>query len=256
MQSRRKFLGSAVAASAAAVLPTVFLPYAARAAGHGADSFATTNGKISVNPVDHASFVMQTPSLTIYNDPVGGAEKYADFPKADLILLTHHHGDHYKPDTLAGLIGEGTRMVVNKRVYEDENFTDAMRAVSTVMGNGDATMVGDINIEAIPAYNLTEDRLKYHPKGRDNGYVLMIDGFKVYIAGDTEDIPEMRALTGVDLAFVPMNLPYTMDEAAAASAVAEFKPTYVYPYHYRNSDVDVFAAAVGDASEVKRGPWY
>ena len=135
-------------------------------------------------------------------------------------------------------------------------LSDDLKAKATAIGNGETTTVGEIGIEAVPAYNTTEERLKYHPKGRDNGYVLTIDGKRIYIAGDTEDIPEMRALKDIYVAFVPMNLPYTMDTDQAASAVSEFKPVYAYPYHYKGSDPQAFAAKVSDGTEVVMGPWY
>ena len=130
-----------------------------------------------------------------------------------------------------------------------------------VMENGGSTTWNDLTIDAIPAYNMTEGRLDFHPEGRDNGYVLTLAGFRVYISGDTEDVPEMRALENIDLAFVCMNLPFTMDAEAAASAVRDFAPAFVYPYHYRGrdggtQDPEAFAEMVGDASEVRMGDWY
>jgi L-ascorbate metabolism protein UlaG (beta-lactamase superfamily) len=129
------------------------------------------------------------------------------------------------------------------------------------LANGEETDCNGLQISAIPAYNTTEERLQFHPKGRDNGYVLGFEGFTVYISGDTEDIPEMRALEGIDLAFVCMNLPFTMDVEAAASAVSEFKPTYVYPYHYRGRDNGTqdpaeFAKLLEGEIEAKMGEWY
>lgn len=252
MLNRRAFL----AASTATI---TFLPYAARAAAHAGDTFDTANGQISVFPVDHASFVMPTPAGVIYNDPVGDPANYASFPPADLVLITHEHGDHFNLDTLAAVVGENTRLITNPAVYE--KLPAEMQAKATMMANGDTGEAMGISIEAIPAHNLTEGRMNFHPVGRDNGYVLTIDGFRVYISGDTEDVPEMRALKDIDLAFVCMNLPFTMDSDAAASAVAEFNPTYVYPYHFRGKDggtqdPEAFAKAVGDAAEVKMGAWY
>ena len=129
-----------------------------------------------------------------------------------------------------------------------EKLPADLKAKATAIGNGENTTVGSVTIEAIPAYNTTEDRKKYHPQGRDNGYVLTIDGSRVYIAGDTEDIPEMRALKDIAIAFVPMNLPFTMDIDQASSAVAEFKPGVVYPYHYKGSDPQAFATKVTAAA--------
>lgn len=235
---------------------TMIMPFTARAQGEG-DTYETDNGEITIHPIEHASFVMTVPSMVIYADPVGGAAAYEGHPAPDLILITHEHGDHYDPDTLSALMGEETQMITNPAVFD--MLPEELKAKASAIANGENTTVGDIEIEAIPAYNTTEGRLQYHPEGRDNGYVLTIDGRRVYIAGDTEDIPEMRALEDIYVAFVPMNLPYTMDIDQASSAVAEFQPAYVYPYHYRDSDVEAFAEKVAAAeveTEVILGPWY
>ena len=254
--TRRKTLELGVAGLAGLGLTTV-MPYAALAEMKEGDSYATDGGKITIHPVSHASFVMTVPGMVIYNDPVGGAAAYEGHPAPDLILITHEHGDHYDADTLAALAGDNTKLVTNPAVYG--MLPEALKARATSIGNGESTTVGDVAIDAVPAYNTPEDRLKYHPEGRDNGYVLTVDGRRVYIAGDTEDIPEMRALTDIYIAFVPMNLPFTMDIDQASSAVAEFKPAYVYPYHYKGSDPEAFATKVGEAgvdTEVVQGPWY
>lgn len=254
-QTRRQF----IAASVAAVGTVTFLPYAARAASQDSDVFNTDGGDITVHPVAHASFVMETPVGTIYSDPVGDAADYADFPRPDLILVTHEHGDHYNADTLAALVGEDTQLITNPAVYG--MLPEALKAKAQQLANNEETRFRTLGIRAIPAYNTTEERKNFHPQGRDNGYVLSFEGFNVYISGDTEDIPEMRALEGINLAFVCMNLPFTMDVNAAASAVAEFKPEYVYPYHYRGRDDGTqdpaeFAKLVGEAVQVKLAPWY
>jgi len=253
--SRRNFLKTGVAFSGGVVM----LPFAVNGAAHAAHEFAVPGGTLSVHPVAHASVVLKTPKGVIYVDPVGGGEKYAELPAADLVLITHHHGDHFNADTLVAIVGENTVMMVNPEVME--KLSDDMKAKATSLGNGDAGEWNGIGVHAIPAYNTTAGREKFHPKGRDNGYVLNMDGFQIYLSGDTEDIPEMRALKDIDLAFVCMNLPFTMDVEAAASAVAEFKPTYVYPYHYRGKDGGTqdpaaFAKLIGDAVEVKLGDWY
>jgi len=254
-QTRRRFL----ATTATAFGMVTLLPYAARAASHSSDIFMTGGGDIKVHPVSHASFVMETSAGTIYCDPVGDVASYADFPRPDLILITHHHGDHYKPDTLTGLVGDNTQIIANPTVFD--KLPDNLKSKSSQIANGETTAYNGLNIDAIPAYNTTEGREKFHPKGRDNGYVLSLGNFRVYISGDTEDIPDMRALKNIDLAFVCMNLPFTMDVAAAASAVAEFKPKFVYPYHYRGRDGGTqdpadFAKLVSGLTEVKMGPWY
>jgi L-ascorbate metabolism protein UlaG (beta-lactamase superfamily) len=253
--TRRTTLGLGLA-GLAGLGATTIVPFRARAQVAG-DSYDTDGGKITISPVSHASFVMTVPGLVIYNDPVGGAGLYQAHPAPDLILITHEHGDHYDAETLSAIAGERTRLITNPAVFG--KLPEALKGKATAIGNGESTDAGSIGIEAIPAYNTTEDRLKYHPQGRDNGYLLAIDGRRVYIAGDTEDIPEMRALTSIDIAFVPMNLPFTMDVDQASSAVSEFAPRFVYPYHYKGSDPEDFAAKVAadnDAIKVVQGPWY
>lgn len=254
-QTRRTFL-----VSAAAVGTITLLPYGARAAEGTSDVFETAGGEIRVHPVSHASFVMETPLGTIHVDPVGGAEAYGDFPAPNLILVTHRHGDHYDAETLAALAANGAEIITCTDVLD--MMPEELKGMARAIGHAESIDWQGLTIEAIPAYNMTEGRLDFHPKARgDNGYVLSFDGFRVYISGDTEDVPEMRALENIDLAFVCMNLPFTMTGEAAASAVAEFKPTYVYPYHYRGRDGGTqdpkeFASLVGDAAEVRLVDWY
>ena len=252
--SRRHFLAASAAAGA-----VTLLPFTARAAAHSGDTFETDAGPITVHPVAHASFLMETPAGVIYVDPVGDAAQYSDFPKPDLILITHEHGDHYNAETLAALVGDGTPLITNPAVFD--MLPEDLKANASQLANGESTDFNGLPINAIPAYNITEERKNFHPEGRDNGYILGFEGFRVYISGDTEDIPEMRELSDISLAFVCMNLPFTMDSNAAASAVAEFKPTYAYPYHYRGKDGGTqdpaeFAKRVGTDVEVKMGSWY
>lgn len=238
-------------------LGTASRPLRALAQGKTGDRYEADNGEIIIYPVAHASFVMTVPGMVIYNDPVGGADAYKDFAAPDLVLITHEHGDHYDPETLAALVGDQTKLITNPGVYA--LLPDALKGRATAIANGETTEVGDLKIEAVPAYNMTEDRLKYHPKGRDNGYLIGVAGRRIYIAGDTEDIPEMRALTDIDVAFLPINLPFTMSTNQASDAVAAFKPTYVYPYHSKGSDVNAFAEAVkngASGTEVVVGDWY
>ncbi len=237
----------------------MILPFQLRADGDAADSFETPGGAITVHPVDHASIVFETPLGTIAVDPVGDIAAYEGLPKPDLILVTHEHGDHYNAEILAALAADGTRLITNPAVFD--MLPDGLKSRAEPMGNGETATWNGLTIDAIPAHNLTEGRERFHPVGRDNGYVLHFDGFRIYVSGDTEDVPEMRALENIDLAFVCMNLPFTMDLEAAASAVNAFAPTYVYPYHYRGRDGGTqdpmaFAALVADGTEVKFAPWY
>ncbi len=252
MISRRTTLTTLAAAAG-----TLVLPYRLHADGHGGDVFETAAGPVTIHPIAHASFVMETPAGVIYVDPVGEAADYAALPAPDLILVTHEHGDHYNADLLAVLMEGAPHLITNPAVAA--MVPEAM--APEALANGEATEWNGIAIDAVPAYNITEDRLNFHPQGRDNGYVVDLGGFRVYVSGDTEDTPEMRALEGIDLAFLCMNLPFTMDAAAAADAVRAFRPVAVYPYHYQGrddgtQDPQEFAELVGDASDVRMGPWY
>ncbi len=246
MPTRRQTMTTA----AAAALGGFALP--AWAAGSG-DSYPTAGGQLVIHPVNHASFVMETPTGVVYNDPVGDPALYADLPPAGLILVTHEHPDHFNVDTLTALAGDTAVLVTNPAVHD--KLPAALQARATALANGDKATALGLSIVAVPAYNTTPDRLKYHPKGRDNGYVLGVDGSRVYIAGDTEDTPEMRAQSDIDIAFVPMNLPYTMTVEQAADAVNAFRPKVVYPYHYKGQDPKAFAALV-NGPKVVFGPWY
>ena len=220
------------------------------------DHIATDNGDLIVQPITHATFAMSWNSTTIYVDPVGGADPFQDLPSPDLILITDIHGDHLDADTLEAVAVADTVIVAPQAVVEQ--LPEALTAQARTLDNGSELSVLDLTVEAIPMYNLTEDRLEYHSKGRGNGYVVTLGGKRVYISGDTEDIPEMRALENIDVAFVCFNLPFTMTEEQAASAVREFAPGIVYPYHYRGSDAEEFATLVSenDGIEVRIGAWY
>jgi len=206
----------------------------------------------TLTPISHASFVLQAADKTVYVDPVGEASAYAGLAPPDLILITHIHKDHLAPELVASLRTDNTEVVGPPTVIEQ-------LGCGTVLKNGETLSAAGLTIEAIPAYNTTPERLAFHPQGRDNGYVLSRDGQRLYISGDTEDIPEMRALKDIDIALVCMNLPYTMTIEQAASAVNEFKPKVVIPYHYRGkpemSDIDAFAKMVKN-SEVRKLKWY
>ena len=219
------------------------------------DRIRTSQGELLIHPINHASFVMVWQGKTLYVDPVGGAQVYQGLPEPDLILLTHEHQDHLNAETLSALGGDAP-IVTPESVRA--KLPEALAKRAQVMKNGDSKTVASIPLRAIPAYNTTPERLKYHPKGRDNGYVLTLGDTRVYIAGDTEDTPEMRALRDIDGAVVPMTLPFTMTIEQAADAVRAFKPDIVYPYHSRGSDIEAFARLVGKDSgvEVRLRDWY
>ena len=221
------------------------------------DAIATANGDLVIQPINHATFAMGWNGETIYVDPVGGAERFEGLPSPDLILITDVHGDHLDAPTLEAVANSDTIVVAPAAVVE--GLPEGLSAQVQTLANGAETSVLGLNVEAIPMYNLTEDRLGYHENGRGNGYVLTVGGRRIYISGDTEDIPEMRALENIDVAFVCFNLPFTMTEVQAASAVVEFAPAVVYPYHFGESDVDMFADLVAEAGgeiEVRQSAWY
>lgn len=220
-------------------------------------AFAMGEAKAVVHPVEHASFFLELPGLTIAVDPVGPSSLYDALPTPDLILVTHEHADHFDPDRLAALAQGATAIIANPAVAD--KLPQALKDRTTALANGQSAQVSAIEITAIPAYNTTPDRLKYHPRGRDNGYLVNIHGLLVYIAGDTEPTDEMKALKGVAVAFVPMNLPYTMTAEQAAEGVAAFAPHYVYPYHHRGTDPETFRAKLaelGAKTEVIIADWY
>lgn len=217
--------------------------------------------KFIIQPVSHATMVINWDSTSIYIDPVGGGEVFANFPKPDLILVTDIHGDHLNAETLKAVRTPNTKIIVPQAVAD--KIPSEMNTQVIIINNGEIKDVLGFSIEAIPMYNLREEALKFHKKGRGNGYVIENDGKRVYISGDTEDIPEMRALKNIDIAFVCMNLPYTMTPENAADAVIEFAPKMVYPYHYRGtdgkSDVAKFKSLVQSKNpniNVKQLDWY
>jgi len=254
--TRRRALALGTA-SAAALGVGALAPHSVAAQTRKSHVHPTDGGQLRVHPVQHASLVLETPGPAIYVDPVGGAERYAELPAPDIILITHEHGDHYDPETLDGLVRQGAVIRTNPAVHD--RLPEKLRPYGQPLSTSDRVEIDGVSILAVPAYNTTAERLEYHPPGRDNGYVLGIDGLRVYVAGDTEDTPEMRALENIDIAFVPMNLPYTMSAEQAADGVAAFAPGVVYPYHYRGTDLDRFEERLGtlsDGIEVIRADWY
>lgn len=198
-----------------------------------------TNGpstsKINIIPVEHASAVITWGDKIIYTDPVGELARFDGKPAPTLILLTDIHGDHLDFATLEALSANEITLVMPQVVADASPETVPGKRV--ILKNGEMAEVGGVNIEAIPMYNLPDaENANFHTKGRGNGYLLSYGGKRVYIAGDTAGIPEMRALEDIDIALVSMNLPYTMSVEEAADAVLDFAPRQVYPYHYRGQD--------------------
>jgi len=215
--------------------------------------FSTSAGPVRITPIHHASLMMEAGGQVIQIDPALQAANYEGLPQADVILITDIHGDHMDPKAVEKVKKSGT-LVLEPKAVLDKGIE------GTVLNNGESKAVGKWTIEAIPMYNLTrgpaEGKL-FHDKGRGNGYVITYGGKRFYMAGDTEGIPEMRALKNIDVAFIPMNLPYTMTPEEAADAVRAFAPKVVFPYHYQKSDVNAFKKALADTKiDVRLVDWY
>jgi L-ascorbate metabolism protein UlaG (beta-lactamase superfamily) len=270
-------LRSTALAAALVCIPVMggFVPAAAQSpsassggSGTAADTIPTQQGgDLTIHPLHHGTFVMTWNERTIYVDPAPppGQDREASaaaalkaFPSPDIILVTDIHGDHLSIPTLIEVATSDDTRIVAPQAAVEIFPSNPLRGKAMRLSNGRTITVKGIQIEAVPMYNLTKDRLQYHEKGRGNGYVLTIGGKRIYVAGDTEGVPEMRALRNIDVAFVPMNLPYTMTPTEAADAVRAFKPRVVYPYHFGKSDVSEFTRLVGtDAGvEVRVRKWY
>ena len=200
------------------------------------DEFTTKSGKkVTITCIKHASMEINYDGIEIQVDPVGMWLKpetdYATFPKANIILVTHEHKDHFDREAIHQIRTPATSIYVNQAVFG--HFKNGL-----VMRNGDKVQyAADISIEAVPAYNTTPDHQQFHPKGRDNGYILTLDDLRIYIAGDTEDIPEMADLKDIDIAFLPCNQPYTMTIDQCVNAARIIKPKILFPYHYNDTPV-------------------
>jgi L-ascorbate metabolism protein UlaG (beta-lactamase superfamily) len=217
------------------------------------DKIPATGGDITIAPINHATLQIAHGPHIIDVDPVAAAGSFEGLAAPTIILITDIHPDHLDPATVAKRRTPSTKVVVPQAAASKfEN--------PTVMANGETKTIDGVTIEAVPMYNLTRGPAAgqlYHDKGRGNGYVVTMGGKRIYIAGDTEGVPEMRALKNIDVAFVPMNLPYTMTPAEAADAVKAFKPKIVYPYHSRGSNVDDFAGPLkGTGIDVRVRDWY
>ncbi|WP_127844682.1 MBL fold metallo-hydrolase [Psychroflexus aestuariivivens] len=220
--------------------------------------------QVELMPVSHASFGMTWKDKLFFVDPVGDAKTYKKMGTPDYILITDIHGDHLSLETLEEL-GNDFTILAPEAVYKE--MSESLRKLTKVISNSETFSSNDIEITAIPMYNITKERMEYHPKGRGNGYLLDLDGYRMYISGDTENISEMANLENIDLALICMNLPYTMSVDQAIESVMQFEPKKVIPYHYRGkkegesyfSDIDHFKKTINKANpeiEVELLEWY
>lgn len=196
------------------------------------DVIETSAGDLTITFVGHGTLIATFGGKTIHIDPFSQLADYSELPKADVVFITHHHRDHFDSKALELVCTDKTVVVLTERCAEQYEG-------GVVMKNGDVRTVEEIKVDAVPAYNLVHKRENgefYHPKGEGNGYVLTFGDKRIYVAGDTENTPEMKALKHIDYAFLPMNLPYTMTPEMVADAVVAFEPKVLYPYHYGNTD--------------------
>ncbi len=221
---------AALAALAVGVAPARAAQKAEAEKMYEEDVIKTEKGDLKITFLGHASLAFAYQGKVLYIDPVGNPSgmpiDYSKMPKADIILVTHEHFDHLDPKAISVLRKEQTSIILTKSCADKVSG-------GTVMKNGDALTVQGIKIEAVPAYNIAQ---KFHPKGVGNGYILNFDKTRVYVAGDTENTPEMKQLKNIDIAFLPMNLPYTMTPEMVADAAKAFQPKILYPYHYGQTD--------------------
>jgi L-ascorbate metabolism protein UlaG (beta-lactamase superfamily) len=211
------------------------------------DLIETSAGELEITFIGHGTLMFQFDSKVIHIDPWTRLADYSKLPKADLVFITHHHGDHLDPGAIETISKDKTVLVLTEICAENI-------AGGIVMRNGDAQTFLDIDVLAVPAYNLINMRDSgepFHPEGEGNGYVLTFGDTRVYIAGDTENIPEMKELKEIDIAFLPMNLPYTMTPEMVADAVEAFKPRVLYPYHYGETDLSELVELLKDNEDTE-----
>jgi L-ascorbate metabolism protein UlaG (beta-lactamase superfamily) len=211
------------------------------------DILKTSHGDLEITFIGHGSLMFAFKGLVIQVDPFSRLTDYSKLPKANLILLTHDHRDHLDPKALENVRTEKTILVLTEACAQKIKG-------GIVMKNGDVKTIGGLQIEAIPAYNLVHMRsegVPYHAKGAGNGYVITFGDKRVYVAGDTENTPEMKALQNIDCAFLPMNLPYTMTPEMVADAATAFQPEILYPYHYGKTDPSKLVELMKSNQEVE-----
>jgi L-ascorbate metabolism protein UlaG (beta-lactamase superfamily) len=210
------------------------------------DVFQTSKGDLKITFIGHGTLMFTFNEKIIHVDPYSRVGDYTQLPKADLILITHEHGDHLDPKAVEAIKKTNTEIVLTKKCTG--------KIDGTIMNNGDVKTVTGLKIEAVPAYNIVHMRrenMPYHPKGDGNGYIITFGDKRVYVAGDTENTPEMKALKDIDIAFLPMNLPYTMSPEMVADAAKAFKPKILYPYHYGRTDTSEIVELLKDVKEIE-----
>lgn len=211
------------------------------------DTIKTSAGDLKMTFIGHGTLMFEFDGKVLHIDPWTQLADYSKMPKADIILLTHNHPDHLDLKALTQTRKEKCLVLL------PENCASQVEG-GVILKNGDEKMVGGLKIEAFPAYNIVHVRgegMPFHPKGEGNGYIITCGDKRVYVAGDTENTPEMKALEGIDIAFLPMNLPYTMTPEMAADAAKAFKPKILYPYHFGETDTSKLLNLLKDSNEIE-----
>jgi L-ascorbate metabolism protein UlaG (beta-lactamase superfamily) len=224
---------SVTSSDANAAKPTI------SALGFEEDITKTNAGDLKITSIGHGTLMFEFAGKVIHIDPVSREADYAKLPKADIILITHEHSDHLDTKAIDTIKKDGTKIILTKTCA-------AQVPGGIVMKNGDVNSVGGLKIEAVPAHNL-DPATRFHPKGQGNGYVITFGDKKVYVAGDTENIPEMKELKDIYITFLPMNLPYTMSPEMAADAAKAIKPKILYPYHFGQTDTSTIVKLLKDS---------
>ncbi|HET6451096.1 MAG TPA: MBL fold metallo-hydrolase [Spirochaetia bacterium] len=211
------------------------------------DAFAPAPQELSITFVAHATLWLTHGATVIHVDPVGQYADYTTVPRADIVLVTHEHSDHLDPAAIQAVRKPDSVVIVASRCA-------GRVAGAVVLHNGDSRAVNGVRVEAVPAYNVVHERAPgqpFHPKGSGNGYVLTLGTRRLYIAGDTENTREMKGLRGIDIAFLPMNLPYTMTPEMVADAALAFRPKVLYPYHFGDTDTSRIQALLAPAKDIE-----
>jgi len=216
----------------------------------GPDTIQTSKGNLVITFIGHASLMLQFNDLVFQIDPVMQEGDYTSLPKADIVLITHQHSDHLDAGAIDKTIKKDTRIFCTEKCLDELSY----KGNAVVMHNGDIQKYSGITIEAVPAYNIKHMRSPgnpFHPRGEGNGYILTLGDKRIYIAGDTENTPEVKALTNIDIAFLPMNLPYTMTPEMVTDAAVAFKPKILYPYHFGSTDTGILVKLLKDFPEIE-----
>jgi L-ascorbate metabolism protein UlaG (beta-lactamase superfamily) len=214
------------------------------------DTYKTSKGDLVIHFLGHGSLMFEFDKKIVHVDPYSRVADYSALPKADLLLVTHSHPDHLDAGAIAQIVTDKTEVVYTQSCADTKKYTGN----AVVAKNGDKKSFAGIAVEVVPAYNIVQKRPDgnpFHPKGDGNGYVLTFGDKRVYVAGDTENVPEMKDLGKIDVAFLPMNLPYTMTPEQVADAAKTIRPTVLYPYHFGQTDVTKLTDLMKDVKDVE-----